>query len=133
MKIIVDQRSGPRGRFRTEGRSLSAQVPINFDVMAGPPTRDDLGSAVSVEVAGDEILDSHASVIEDVPLETERTRSRLRVICVDARPSRGPAAFGVRVSLADEQLVVAVAVEVHAPDGVSPANGLVDHLTVPET
>ena len=56
----------------------------------------------------------------------------IRVEHKNARSARGRRAFLVRVALADDQLIVAVAVEVGTPDGVAPLHGLGDHLTRPE-
>ena len=51
----------------------------------------------------------------------------------DARSARACRRLSIRVALADDQLVVRVAVEVGAPDGVAPLHRLGDDLAVPES
>ena len=100
--------------------------------MARPPAMIS-GAAITVQVRGQSIFAGHAAVVDGVPLEYERIRTRLRVEHEDARPVRARRARLVRVALADDQLVVSVAVQVGRPDGVTPLQRLGDHLSRPES
>ena len=64
--------------------------------------------------------------------KAERCRPGLGVEHKDARAARAGRARLVRVALADDQLVIAVVVEIGAPDGVTPLQRLGDHLARPE-
>ena len=100
--------------------------------MAGPAAGDDLGPAVTVEVAATR---SSTATPPSIGGRGGRRRAASEPGFGDRRRRRpalwGSPGPGVGVALADEDLVVAVAVEVDAPDGVAPLHRLVDDPAVP--
>src|SRR4051812_42308056 len=97
-------------------------VPVDADVVGGSAAGDDVGTAVAVEVGGHAVLAPHAAILDDVSVEGQGSRARARawlgIINQDTGALRLAIRVGALVALADDQLVVAVAVEVGAPDGV---------------
>src|SRR3954463_3268180 len=85
---VRGQRSEVRGQ-RSEGRGQRSEVrgqrsfgfvPVDFDVFCGAADGDDVGFAVAVEVAGDEVFDGDAAGIEDLagPFQAPRGREVVR-------------------------------------------------------
>src|SRR4051812_14816391 len=128
---LSGRRGDPRWARKSTPSSRSRLVPVDLDVVRGPAAGDDLGLAVAVEVRGQGVLAGHAAVVERVAGEGELVALQRRVEDEDAGPLRALRGVLVRVALADDDLVVAVAVEVGAPDGVSPGDGLGQDVTLP--
>src|SRR5207249_577100 len=90
---------------------------------------DDVDAAVAVEVGAGEVFDGDAAGIDDGP-GPFGAGAVGGFVNADAAAIAG---FGVQiVADADDQLFVAVAVEVGAPDGVAPFQGVVEKMTLPE-
>src|SRR5262249_31284858 len=83
---------------------------------------------VAVEVGGRQVLHRHAPLVDQVPLPLAGLRVHR---AVDAHAAALARLVAQVVADADDQLVAAVAVEVGAPDGVAPAQALVQDVPVP--
>ena len=85
--------------------------------------------AVAVEVAGGEVFDGDAAGIDELARPLARLALRPCGI-VDADAALGRVAQVV--ADADDQLLVGVAVEIGAPDGVAPFQVFVEDVAVPQ-
>src|SRR5262245_10802172 len=97
--------------------------------MSLPAHGDDVDLAVAVQVRTSKVLDGDAAVVEDraCPFGAISVGGLIK--------ANAAAVAGIRVQVvadADNQLLVAVAIEVGAPDGVAPFEGVVEKMTVPE-
>src|SRR5437660_2586573 len=95
-----------------------------------PADGDDVDAPVAVEIGAHQVLHRHAAVVDDLA-------APFRALVVRRLVDAHAAARGEFVALlrlvahADDQLVIAVAVEVGAEDGVAPAQLFVDDMAVP--
>src|SRR5688572_11898022 len=123
-------RSGVRSGFAMSlvpGHWSFAPIPIDLHVMRRPADGHDVGPAVAVQVARHQILNGDAARIDDLP----RPLAGSRVAWV-VNPDAALRRFAGIVADADHQLVILVAVEVRARDGMAPLQIFVEHRAGPE-
>src|SRR3569623_1923808 len=110
------------------GKLLFGFVPIDAHVLRLPPNGDNVLPAVAVEVGRGEIFDVHPAGIDQLPpplaaagilrIVDAQTAAMLRVLIV---------------SDADDEFLVFVAIQIHAPDGMAPLQLIVQHAPPPES
>src|SRR5262249_30225446 len=137
LRMIVGGRVGPcktaacglaaSGELRT---LLLPLVPVNADVVRLPPHGDDVDATIPVQVRRRQVLDRHAAVLDNLPLPLAVLDVGRLVDAHSAPLSRLLAQ--VAVTHADDQLLVAVAVDVGAPDRMTPAQPVIDDMAVPQ-
>ena len=95
--------------------------------------RHQVDPAVAVEVGGYQVLGGDPAFVDDVAVERQRPAgARLGVVDQDAHQVRLPIEVVVGVAARDGHLVVAVAVEIRAPQGMRAGDLAIDHAAVPQ-
>src|SRR5262245_2315991 len=126
----------PRRAFPTDpsapgtGASLPL-VPVYPRVVRAPTDGDDVRLAVAVQIGHGLVLDRDPAILDNVSSPYFAHAVRGLVDADSAFLGKRIALAGV-ITNADDQLVLAVAVEVGAPDGMTPAEVVVNHLSVPQ-
>src|SRR5262249_39654627 len=123
--------SKTRNAMQQQSRSGSflPLVPVNANVLRLPADGDDVNLAVAVEVGRGQVLDVHTALVDQGPLPLCSLRARRSV---DAHAAPLARLHAQVVAHADNQLVVAVTVEVGAPDGMAPLQLVIDDLALPQ-
>src|SRR5262249_29251058 len=93
-----------------------------------PADRHNVNLTVAVQIRRRQVLHRHAAVVDYLPGPLGAFAVRA---LVDANAAALTGFHAQVIADADDQLVVAVAVEVGRPDAVGPLEWLVDHVTVP--
>src|SRR6266852_6973614 len=96
---------------------LDPLIPVNADVAGCPAGGDDVGSAVAVEIGDRQRFHRHAAVFDNVP-DPFRSRFVEGLVDADAAPFAG--LITEVVADTDDDLVIAVAVQVRALNAMSP-------------
>src|SRR5262249_37570810 len=104
-------------------------IPVYPHVLGRPADGDDVRLAVAVQVGHGQVLDRDAPVVKDHPLP-------LLADGVGALVNAHAALLGERVPLrrivanADDETVTTTAIQVGTPDGMAPAEMVVENLAI---
>src|SRR5579859_6285752 len=110
--------------------SLLPHVPIQPHILRRPPHRDDIDLPRALQIPTRQILHPHPALVDQLSLPAlAHAIERL----VDAHPTPLARLLAAIIAHADDQFVAAVAVEVRAPDGMAPAQALVDDVPLPQS
>src|SRR5262245_19647952 len=111
--------------LRASMTDLLSLIPVDACILGLPAHGDKVNSAVAIQVGRRQVLDCDATGFDDLPAPAA---AALIEGSVDANAARFLAPL---VANADDQLLIAVAIQIGGRHGMAPFELVIDHVTIP--